>query len=519
MLKKYLLFIIAGASLLIASSCDDFLDEMPSKTTSVVVSSADQLDAVLETFSAFYQVTNQESVSGHDDFGLTLELYNARPASFTYFPMIYTCFWDTKYLPLDTRTSAWTAEYGKIFRANLVLDNLSRVTGTDTQKAELRAEAHLVRAVSYLELVHTYCLPYTEETKNELGLALKQSTSFEETSTRASLEATYALIESDIEEALKIKAHLVQDGRVRHWRGNIGAANAIAARYWLGRNDYAKAQQYAEAALSEYNQLIDYNTGMYYSTVSRSPIKIYPDPSRPTYYEEYKVLYPYTYDNQTNFVDMIGWTEFYYFRLHYYGSWWYVPSAELISIYDQKYDLRFKYHFVEGYSYDSPALMTNPAHFWYGYIFFFKDRIPAGPTVAEMLLTKAEAQARQGDYNSGIATVNLLRAKRFDSSAPASVINLTASSREEAVIKILEERHREMPFYIRRFDIRRFNTNSDAFDDVTLTKTFYPFDGTAVQRGDAPVTYTLGKGDRKWASPIPNTEIVSSQGNLQQNTY
>ncbi|MDR1518372.1 MAG: RagB/SusD family nutrient uptake outer membrane protein [Dysgonamonadaceae bacterium] len=519
MIKKISLFILSVVSFAVTSSCDGFLDKMPSKSTSQVITSASQLDAVLETFTAFYQVTNNESVAGHDDFGLTLELYNARPASFTFLPIIYAGFWDTQYLPLDTRASAWTAEYGKIFRANLVLNNLGKVTGTEAEKSELRAEAHLVRAVSYLELAHTYTLPYTEETKDELGLALKQSTSFEELSERSNLADTYALIESDIEEALKIKAHLLKDGRVRHWRGNIGAANAYAARYWLGRNDYVKAQQYAEAALSEYNQLLDYNTDMYYSTVSRSPIKIYPDPAQPDYFENFDVLYPYTYDNQTNFIDMIGWPEFYYFRLHYYGSWWYVPSPELVAIYDQQFDLRFKYHFVEGYSYDSPALMTNPAHFWYGYIFFFKDRIPAGPTVAEMLLTKAEAQARQGDINGAVATVNILRAKRFDNAAPANIVNLTASSREDAVKKILEERRREMPFYIRRFDIRRFNTNDDAFDDEALSKTFYPFDGTAIQSGSPPVNYTLNKGDRKWASPIPNTEIISSQGNIQQNQY
>jgi hypothetical protein len=492
---------------------------MPSKTTQLVITTVDQLDAILENYSAYYQVTNSEDVFGHDDYGLTVELYNARPATFGSLYVTYWSTWDTQYLPLESRYFAWTTEYGKIFRANLVLGNIDKVTGDDTHKAQLRAEAYLLRAHSYLELVHTYCLPYTEETKNELGLVLKQSTSFEESFERATLEDTYKQIEADIEEALRLNNSITEGGKVRHWRGSKASANAIAAKYWLGRNDYQKAQSYAQTALDEYNYLVDYNVDMRYSSIPQTPIKLYSTADDDSYYEDFTPLFPYTHDNQVDMTDMIGWPEFYYFRLLYHASWWYIPSAELIDLYDHDNDLRFKYHMVEGYSYGSPANMNKPAHFWYAYIFFFKDRIIAGPTVAEMILTKAECQARLGDINGAIATVNILRTKRIDNSAPTNIVNLSASSRQEAVEKILAERRREIPFYIRRFDIRRFNTNDDAFDDVNLSKTFYPYTNTAILNQDTPIEYTLNKGDRKWASPIPNTDIVTSQGKIKQNTY
>ncbi|KAA6346907.1 hypothetical protein EZS27_005529 [termite gut metagenome] len=517
--KKYLLLIYVSILGFGISSCNDFLDQMPSKTTSLVITTADQLDAILENYASYYQVASNENVMGHDDYGLTVKLYDARPASFTFYPIFYCSTWDTEYLPLETRASAWTTEYSKIFRANLVLNYLDKVSGSVEQKNQLKAEAHLLRAYSLLELAQIYCLPYTEETKGEVGLALKQSVSFEELSHRATLEETYALIESDIEESLKLTNHLVQNNKVRHWRGNLGAANSFAARYWLGRNNYEKAQSYAQKALDEYSYLLDYNTDMHYSTIQPTPTKIYTNPADPTFSEEYTVLFPYTHDNQVDMTDMLGWPEFYYFRLLYYGSWWYIPSDDLLSIYDHEYDLRYKYHVVEGYTYVSPASMNNPAYFGYGYVFFFKDRIPAGPTVAEMLLTKAECQARLNDISGAIATVNQLRAKRIDNTAPLSAVNLTASSREEAVKEILKERRREIPFYTRRFDIRRFNTNDDPFDDVDLSRVFYPYSNTAVHSGDAPIEYTLKKGDRKWASPIPNTEIITSQGKLKQNTY
>ncbi|MDR0507905.1 MAG: RagB/SusD family nutrient uptake outer membrane protein [Dysgonamonadaceae bacterium] len=518
MIKKYLSILSVVGLLSGFMACNDFLSQMPSKTSSLEIKTTSHLDALLENYSTYYAITNNEAISGHDDFDLSVDLYRARPSTFTNFTTIYCNTWDTKYIPLDTRASAWSSEYTKIFQANLVLNYLDQVSGSEEQKANLQAEAHLLRAYSMFELANTYCLPYTEENKNELGLALKQSVSFEELSHRATLAETYAFIESDIEKALEIKSRLVQNDRVRHWRGNIGAANALAARYWLGRGNYEKAETYAQAALNEYDRLLDYNTEMHYSSIQQTPIKIYPDPSNPSYYEEFTVKYPYTHDNQVIMTDMIEWPELYYFRLLKHDSWWYIPSRELIDLYNHDYDLRFKYHMVAGYSY-AQGYMTNPAHFWYGYIFFFKDRIPAGPTVAEMLLTKAECQARRGNIAGAMATVNILRAKRIDSSAPTSEINLTATSREEAIVKILQERRREMPFYIRRFDVRRFYYNDDAFDDVTITKTFFPYTNTAVLKEDAPIQYTIGKNDRKWASPIPNTEIVSSQGKLQQNTY
>lgn len=215
--------------------------------------------------------------------------------------------------------------------------------------------------------------------------------------------------------------------------------------------------------------------------------------------------------------DMLEWKEFYYFRMLYHESWWYLPSRELLALYDQDNDLRYKYHMVKNYSYDRG--LTTPAYEYPGYVFFFKDRIPSGPTVAEMLLTKAECQARQGDFAEAMNTVNILRAKRMSNTADPSVVNLSASSKEEAIRKILEERRREMPFTMRWYDVRRFNNNDDPNDDVVMTREFYPYTSSAIQGSEAVKTYTLEKNSRRFAAPIHNTEIESSLGEIQQNKY
>ncbi len=507
-------FNISSPILLIAvafsfTSCEKFLEESPSKTSSLVVTTTDQLDALLNNYSTFYNEGNRTAIYSTDDYVLTTDLYNARPGTFSSMATIQFMLWDIDYLPSDTREGFWSGEFRKIFNANMVLEYVDKVTGSDNEKAILKADAHLVRAYSYWRLANTYCLPYSEATKNEPGLPIKTKTSFEEPFERKPLHVVYALIESDLTEALKIDLPLVQNGVPRHWRANKAAVNGFAARYWLHRNDYTKSLQYANNALSEYNQLVDYNTEMYYGRDQVLTI----NSGTPTA-EKVTLKYPYTHDNQVDFTDMIGWKEFLYFRMINHESWWYIPSQDLLNLYDVDHDLRYRYHIVEGYSYDRG--MSKPAYNYPGYIFFFKDRIPSGPTVAEMYLIKAESLARNNDIAGAMTALNTLRAKRMK---PGVWVNLTAADKTEAVSHIIDERRREMPFAQRWFDVRRYNNNEDPNDDVILTKTFYPYSVSSVLVNEPPKIYTLTKNSRRFATPLPITEMISSEGVIQQNTY
>lgn len=512
MMKKNIftlkIFVITG--LLFFSSCNDFLDEPTSKTTAIEVKTADQLNALLGNVDNFYQMMNKTTIYGTDDYELSLDLYNARPNNFSVTDAQYFT-WDIDGVSLDSRRgNFWTSEYKKVFTANLVLNYLGKVSGSESLKKELEAESHLVRAYSYMELANIYCLPYTEANKNELGLPLKQSVNFEELSSRNTLEETYALIENDLNAATAITTPLLKGNRIRCWRGNTAAVNAITARYWLSRNNYEEALKAANNALSEYSTLVDYNTEMHYSEKQYTYII-----NKSTNEETVEVKYPYTYVNQTDISDMIGWKEFYYFRLVQHDSWWYIPSKELINLYKENpYDLRYKYHIIDGYSYDRG--MTDPAYSYPGYIFFFKDRIPEGPTVAEMYLIKAECLARQDQVNNAMIALNTLRKARIDKD---HYQDEAASNKEEAIEKILKERRREMPFSARWADIRRYNNNEDPNDDVELKRIFYPYSSAAILSSEAPKEYTLKKDSRRWAAPIPNTEPISSDGGIQQNTY
>jgi tetratricopeptide (TPR) repeat protein len=500
-----LLFLIT--SIFGLQSCKKFLDEKPSKSTSLVVSNTEQLSALLNNYSQFYQQGNRTAIYSSDNFGLTTEIYKARPGTFT-MAAIEFALWDIENLPNDGREGFWSGEYKKIFYANMVLANLDRVTGSQEEKDILKAESHFIRAYSYFELANTYCLPYTEANKNAQGLPLKTTVSFEEPLVRAPLSEVYNLIESDLEEALKMKVKLVQNGKARHWRANLPAVNGFAARYYLQRNNYTEALKYANLALDEYSTLVDYNTEMRYGKDQTVLVD-----GGTSNQKSVKIVYPYTHDNQTDMTDMIGWKEFLYFRMLYHESWWYIPSQELLNLYDSDNDLRYKYHYVQNYSYDRG--MINPSFSYPGYIFFYKDRVPSGPTTAEMYLIKAECLARTDKVPDAISAVNMLHIKRMKTGTPA----LTASNKDQAIKVILEERRREMPFSMRWFDLRRFNNNDYPGDDVVLNRTFFPYTTANVNGSESPINYTLEKNSTRYAAPIPQTEIISSQGVIQQNNY
>lgn len=505
-LLKY--FIGISITLLIVS-CDDFLDQKPSKSTSLVPTTVEQLEYLLNNYSNFYQEGNRTAIYSTDDYGLQKELFDAKSSAYGVVAAQFGT-WDTEFLPFDTRENFWSGEYRKIFTANMVLNTLPNVTGTESQKENLKLESYFIRAYSFWTLAQTYCLPYNETNKDEVGLVLKRSTSFEEPVERATLKETYDLIEADLTEALKLTTKLeMVNNKYKSWRASKAAVNAFAARYYLNRNDYAKALNYANTALQEHSVMMDYNVDMRYSSII-SNVTVGGVATR--------IWYPYTHDNQTDFTDMMEWKEQYYFRMLYHESWWYIPSTQLLSLYDKTYDLRYKYHMVKNYSFDRG--LTSPAYEYPGYIFFFKDRIPSGPTVAEMHLIKAECLARQNKVSEAMSAVNILRAKRMDKNAPLNIINLSATSKDEAIARILEERRREMPFTQRWNDIRRLNGNEDSNDDVgQITRSFYGFTSAAISASLGLKTYTLPKNSRRYAAPIPNTEIQSSNGVIKQNTY
>lgn len=312
---------------------------------------------------------------------------------------------------------------------------------------------------------------------------------------------------------------LVSNGKRRVWRGTTAAIHAFAARYYLYRGDFGNALTQVEAVLKEYSTLKDFNTSMYYSqnddvyTINSS-----------TNEEIVHVKFPYTklqFYGSDGYPEMFEWEDLLFARTCYYASWWYIPSQDLLDTYaidapdgDPMNDLRYEYFIIEDFS--LRYCDKDPAFRYPGFCQFYYDNIISGPTVAEMLLIKAEIQARQGNWQEAMETIDPLRQARIKASA---YTKLTASSQADAIRKILQERRREMPFTIRWYDLKRLNANDDPSDDVTITRVFYPYNSSAVMNNDPVQTYTLEPGSRHYALPIPKTELDLAKGEIVQNTY
>ena len=491
-MKRPLLYTLGMMTILSSlTACDDYLAKDPSKNSNKPISEISQLDALLASYKSYYSEYNTTFLAT-DDYGLTTEIEDNLTSN-TSIDDLNEFTW----APVNRRNGwvLWDGEYSKIFRANLVISNINEVSGSEDEKADLKAEAHLLRAYSLFQLAISHCLYPSPENSGELGLPLRATTSFEEPVARESLGATFSFIENDILEAIKISRPFVNGaGTIMNYRGTTASAKALAARYYLYMGDYEKASRYAGEVLAEYNTLKDFNdpAEMYYSS-NVETFTLYPGTP-----EEKKITckFPYTYVQfwgASGFPELMGWKELLYARVSNYSSWRYIPSADLLDTFardikDNNPDNDLRYHYFVIKDLGLRYSVSTDAGRFDGYSQFYLDNLISGPTVAEMMLIKAECLARSGNTTEAISLVNNLRKARI---ATDAYEDLSIGSPAEVLKKVLDERRREMPLTIRWYDLKRYAWNDDPSDDVTITRHFYPYTNTTVLMNDAVQTHIL----------------------------
>lgn len=513
--------LIAGAALSFAScgEIDDFLDEEPSKSTLKTIRSAEQLDAILSNYHLFCQESATTCVAT-DDYWVSTDVQKNKYISnggYNSNDLEFALWNDTTNAPYNW-LNVWSEEYKKIYYANLIIYNVDDTEGDEQLKADLKAEGHFLRAYSYFNIALAHTLYYDGTNGSELGAVMKTVPSFEDPAHRGTLEELWALIDSDLQEALKITAKIQNpDGPKRSWRATKPSVNAFAARYYLYRGDYQKALEHAEAVLADYDEMEDYNTAMYLDGTNTSTVASYQGENiyfNNPLYTEYFMLLGYG-----QITSLLNWKDLLYFRTAFIMTEWYNPSPELLAVYEadapqgnKKNDLRYKYLMPEHYSLRfCKRSLLHP-----GYVQLSQAEIITGLTMGEVYLIKAECLARTGKIQEAMAALNKLRRHRILASVYE---DLSASSSEQAVKMILQERRREMPFSIRWYDLKRLNNNETAYDDVTVTRSFFPYTQAGVLENDKVVEYKLEPKSRHYAIPIPEFEINLTGGKLEQNSY
>lgn len=515
-MKNILYFLVSGFIILSSYSCDDFLDKSPTKSMGIRITHVDELEALLNknNFSSGAILDNNSaSVLCGDAFEMNTDYYDAGINDMTNTPEVYQLmFWEMGYTKnTNENISMWKDNYEVIYLANLVLLSLDKVEGDEQKKKIVSYRAHLLRAYNYLELACYYCMPYGAKTLNEMGLPIKKSTSYDESMVRVSLKETYEFIKKDLDEAVKLEVPLFQNGVRKTWQETGATANAIAARYYMIVGDYEKAGEHAKKALEFGNDLADLNDEKEIKMIKIMSIAdmsmvsvsnwLKPEVSKKTF--------------------MCDKSRAYYNRTNYYLTMkmWGIPSAKLLEAYNHDFDLRYRYFISKEFQkiffmgvFGRNFKMNVPG---YG---TFDGKYSTASDVAEMRLAYAECLARTGKVAEAMAELNSFRKFRIDKNAPANVINLAASNKNEAIALILKERMMEFPFTQRWNDIRRCNFNDDPSDDVVIKRRFYQVNEFAIDKGNIK-EYVLDSSSRNYAVALPNAEIVAGNGAIEQNKY
>jgi tetratricopeptide (TPR) repeat protein len=443
--KKILLLFFSAYLLIGCKKQDDFLNEK----TNIALS-------IPTTITDFQDLLNNESIFNKNDpklGALTGEDYFVVDASwisattternaYIFAPDIFGANGDF---------SDWSNPYNAVYVANTVLEGLSKLTpqGQNTEAInQLKGQALFYRSWELYNLLQTFAMPYDSITAStDLGIPLRLTSDFNVTVGRSSVKNCYDQILNDLKNCLS----LLPGTSDYKTRPTTVAANAALARIYLAMGKYNMALSYVNAALSTYNTLLDFNT----LNASNYPIS-------KTFVAEdifHSILSSSTFTG--------------------YGKISNIDS-NLLGSYDSN-DLRKIVYFVKR----TTGNNTFKASYDYkGYSY-------SGLATDELYLIRAECYARIANTTAAMNDLNTLLVKRWKT---GTFKLLTASTADDALIKVLMERRKELIFRgLRWTDLRRLN-KEDRFKQ-TLTR---------IING---VTYTLAPNSELYAMPIPVSEI------------
>ncbi|MFX1708970.1 RagB/SusD family nutrient uptake outer membrane protein [Chitinophaga sp. CC14] len=366
--------------------------------------------------------------------------------------------WAAQYYDVVAADPDWKILYANIYPCNLVIRDVMNSNGGTTQlKKQVLAEARVHRAYSYFTLVNMYGKQYNESSKaTDLGVPLLLEPDVAIVATRATVQQAYDQILTDLQAAVPD----LPEKNTYNIYPSKAAAYALLARAYLQMGQYAEAEKNADNALMIQSGLLDLPT---------------------------LSSYPQRTDNPEIILSKTAGMSHQYSAMQ-------VMSSQLLSLYDTK-DYRYSY-FTSNYT------LSGNTYRVYSKEAVIGGNRNIGPSVPEMLLIKAECRARAGDAGGAMSAINTLRAKRF---AALDFTPMTATSAADALVKVLQERRRELCFTcIRWFDQKRLFTDSRFAENITRTN---------FATGE---TYTLTPGSNRYLFPIPQYNIQLNPS-LEQN--
>lgn len=439
-----LIYLILGSALLLpGTGCRKYVEVTPVGKRALVNTNDYQL--LLYNANDF-QASYGYPLYAADDYGISDPNFETNMNSVQ--GAVYT--WAATFVG-ENEDQDWARFYRQIYFCNQIIEGVGDSQGgTPAQKDRIRAEALVHRAHAYLMLVNSYARHYNKATAStDPGVPLLLAPDLYAKLNRASVQAVYDQVKADLEQAIPA----LPDQAIINLVPSATAAYGLLARTSLYMADYTNAAKYADSALARQSTLLDLRA--YVDNVVNLP-RIYQDP---------EVMLA---------KDTRGLTQVYALN----------PSLlQLFTAGDLRYTIytadgsSFAWAPFPGRGYWRPMLTNTGA--W------------TGPGVAEMMLIRAECDARDSKTADALSLLNALRVKRITADAYA---DLTAATPEEALRLVLEERRRElMGTGLRWFDQKRLNLE--------------PAFSTTVTRSYLGQTYTLEPNSNRYVFPIATTYI------------
>jgi hypothetical protein len=300
----------------------------------------------------------------------------------------------------------WGPLYHCIYDANVVINGIGGAAeGTAVQKQQILGEALVMRAGCYLDLLTVFAKAYNASTAaSDPGLPLVTSINVTDAAPqRASLKATLDTLVSNVTAA----AAMLPTDNINRYRVTKYAAYGLLSRIYLYMADYVNAKKYTDLALQATHALLNYNA---YADYTQMPV----------------------YDLNPE----VLWQ-----RAAVSGSPVFMLYSANLKTYFNADDLRYIFLTVTNNNGLGRASLPGRYNF--------------GITFPEMYLTKAELLARAGDFTGAMTVVNLLRKNRIKTAVYA---DQSATSPEDALVKVLAERRRELAYSgLRWFDMKRLD--------------------------------------------------------------
>lgn len=245
-MNKILTILSAVALVGLSTGCDKYLDLEPSQNISenIALTSDKNVKSVLlgaySEFASTYTyggnlLMNAELLAGDGEIQWVGTYIDPRQV-----------FNKTMIASNSQASSHWANSYKVINTVNNVLSGLAVVKDADRERVE--GEALFLRGLMYFDLVRFFADQYkfgSANTQYGVPLVLTPTHGIDETSfiTRNTVDEVYNQIIADLTNAA---AKLPEDNDVY---ASIGAANALLARVYLQKGDYAKARDAASAVI------------------------------------------------------------------------------------------------------------------------------------------------------------------------------------------------------------------------------------------------------------------------------